>query len=104
MSHLGPVALKATSPGHSFQTRGVLQGWDVSGQKRGLHQLPGACQQFPQLLPRNGSQNTCFSMTSLSVTFGGQQGGVQGERDRPQFFGRYKGWDCELPRAVEQPQ
>lgn len=47
---------------------------------------------------------TCFSVTSLSVTFGGQQGGVQGDGYRPRFSGGHKGWDCELPRAGEAPQ
>lgn len=39
-------------------------------------QLSGIHRQFPGLLLRTGSLNTYFSVTSLTVTFGGQRGGV----------------------------
>ena len=63
-----------------------------------VHQL------FPERLGRTGSPTTGFSVTSLSMTFGGPRGGVRGDGHRLRFFGGHKGWDCELPGAGEQPQ
>lgn len=45
-------------------------------ERKQPYQLSGIHRQFPGLLLRTGSLNTYFSVTSLTVTFGGQQGGV----------------------------